>query len=72
MSGWVDAGGRMTRHRLTSYRASLVNVLKAQVKSERVEPGLEGVMQLAESVALQVCCSTDIFVVQTMSLLKQV
>ena len=36
-----------------SYRASLVEVLKAQIKSERVEPGLEGVIELAESVALK-------------------
>ena len=55
----------MTRHRLTSYRASLVNVLKAQVKSERVEPGLEGVMQLAESVALQVRFLTTFHVAPT-------
>ena len=47
----------MSRHRLTAYRASLVNVLKAQVKSQRLEPGLEGVMQLSESIALKVTYS---------------
>ena len=59
----------MSRHKLTAYRASLLNVLKAQISSERLEPGLEGVMQLAESVALQVhltmalygVCCADMF-----------
>lgn len=44
----------MSRHKLTSYRASLVEVLRAQIKTERLEPGLEGVMELADSVMLRV------------------
>ena len=32
-----------------------MSVLQAQVKSERLEPGLAGVMELADSVALKVC-----------------
>ncbi len=44
----------MSRHKLTSYRASLAEVLKAQVKSQRLEPGLQGVMDLVDSVALKV------------------
>lgn len=44
------------QHKLTAYQANMVGVLKAQIKSERVEPGLVGVMELANSVALKVCC----------------
>ena len=44
----------MSRHKLTSYRASLVEVLRAQVKSQRLEPGLQGVLDLVDSVALKV------------------
>lgn len=44
----------MSHHKLTSYRASLIEVLKAQVKSQRLEPGLQGVLDLVESVALKV------------------
>ena len=44
----------MSRHKLMSYRASLVAALKAQVKSERLEPGMQGVMALADNVALKV------------------
>lgn len=44
----------MSRHKLTSYRASLVEVIRAQVKSQRLEPGLQGVMDLVDSVALKV------------------
>ena len=49
------AVGQLKQHKLTAYRAALVGVLKGQIKSERLEPGLAGVMQLAESVALKVC-----------------
>lgn len=48
------AVGQVKQHRLTAYRAALVGVLKAQIKSERLEPGLVGVMQLADSIALKV------------------
>ncbi|KAA6420730.1 MAG: hypothetical protein FRX49_09307 [Trebouxia sp. A1-2] len=48
-------GGRVSRHKLTSYRASLVEVIRAQVKSQRLEPGLQGVMDLVDSVALKAC-----------------
>jgi len=48
------SGGRVSRHKLTSYRASLVEVLRAQVKSQRLEPGLQGVLDLVDSVALKV------------------
>ena len=48
------AGARVSKHKLTAYRANMVAVLKAQIKSERVEPGLVGVMELADSVALKV------------------
>ena len=44
----------MGRHKLMSYRASLVAALQAQVKSERLEPGLQGVMDLVDNVALKV------------------
>jgi len=44
----------VSRHKLTSYRASLVEVLRAQVKSQRLEPGLQGVLDLVDSVALKV------------------
>ncbi len=49
----------MSRHKLTSYRASLVEVLRAQVKSQRLEPGLQGVMDLVDSVALKVSHVTE-------------
>ena len=48
------AVGQLKQHKLTSYRAALVEVLKAQIKTQRLEPGLAGVMQLADSVALKV------------------
>ena len=48
------AGGQLGRHKLMSYRASLVAALQAQVKSERLEPGLQGVMDLVDNVALKV------------------
>jgi len=44
----------VSRHKLTSYRASLVEVLRAQVKSQRLEPDLQGVLDLVDSVALKV------------------
>ncbi|DBA98706.1 TPA: hypothetical protein ACH3X1_014479 [Trebouxia sp. C0004] len=47
--------GKLKQHKLTSYRAALVAVLKAQIKNERLEPGLQGVMELADSVALKGC-----------------
>ena len=49
----------MSRHKLTSYRASLFEVLRAQVKSQRLEPGLQGVMDLVDSVALKVMYVTE-------------
>ncbi len=49
----------MSRHKLTSYRASLIEVLRAQVKSQRLEPGLQGVMDLVDSVALKVMYVTE-------------
>ena len=57
----------MSSHKLTSYRASLVEVLKAQIKSERVEPGLEGVIELAESVALKASFACHAFWLDTVS-----
>ena len=54
----VGAVGQLKQHKLTAYRAALVGVLKAQIKNERLEPGLAGVMQLADSVALKVRASS--------------
>lgn len=44
----------MSCHKLTSYRASLVGVLRAQSKTERLEPALQGMLELADSAALRV------------------
>lgn len=59
MTDCVCAVGQLKQHKLTAYRAALVGVLKAQIKSERLEPGLAGVMQLADSVALKVRASSQ-------------
>ena len=50
----MRAVGQLKQHKLTAYRAALVEVLKAQIKSKKLEPGLAGVMQLADNVALKV------------------
>ena len=42
----------MNRHYLTSYRASLVEVIRTQLRQPKFEHGMEGVLELAESVDL--------------------
>ena len=65
---WCEcAVGQLKQHKLTAYRAALVEVLKARIRSERLEPGLAGVMQLVDSVALKVhalshACKSDIII----------
>ncbi|KAL3158681.1 hypothetical protein ABBQ32_011423 [Trebouxia sp. C0010 RCD-2024] len=40
-------------HYLTSYRASLVSIVQAELKRPRFEEGLEGVLDLASSISLE-------------------
>ena len=45
-------GHRVNRHYLTSYRASLIEVVRTQLRQPKFEDGMEGVLELAESVDL--------------------
>ena len=45
-------GNRVDRHKLTAYRRSLEEVIRVQLSQPKFENGLQGVLELAESIDL--------------------
>lgn len=48
----VNAGHRLNRHYLNAYRTSLVEVIRCQLRQAKFNDGLQGVLELAESIDL--------------------
>ena len=55
----------MGRHYLTAYRKSLEEVIKTQLRQPKFENGLQGVLELAESINLSSTLLADLGDVRT-------
>ena len=56
----VAAGHRLGRHYLAAYRKSLEEVIRIQLRQPKFEHGLQGVLELAESIDLSSALLSDL------------